>query len=389
MEKYEYWYRERDGEFNAGVQDRFGEWIWEVNYPDLYEDEESGELVESSTIFEDGYMKDASDIQGLEKYLKSIGVLDDDDKLYFSGEVDWNEYDSYAEGGVTIGKYSNEPNVPRNNRLTDSDLSKLNPSEFYKYEVKSKLDNNWHDLKKTEHPLSLSKYGYHIRLKEQYRYTLASGGALETRLKKRLSESFELPMEMAIYVPSTDKANVIISKKEYQNRVEEVERYLSDLFGGYSAVSVDGGYVSDEKGLIQEDVTRVATFGSTEDFESKFTKLVNKVVDWCNNWGQESMGFEFEGDMFYIDKKASFEHGGVMAKGGGIPKSYTHFVIRKSDNKIVFGYDYKGVDNDDIKYYTNADFKDNDWSKAEYSLMTKRALESKGINPYDKSNWSN
>jgi len=147
-------------------------------------------------------------------------------------------------------------------------------------------------------------------------YKMASGGALETKLKKRLSESFELPMEMAIYVPSTDKANVIISKKEYQNRVEEVERYLSDLFGGYSAVSVDGGYVSDEKGLIQEDVTRVATFGSTENFESKFTKIVNKVVDWCNNWGQESMGFEFEGDMFYIDKKASFEHGGVMAKGG-------------------------------------------------------------------------
>jgi len=137
------------------------------------------------------------------------------------------------------------------------------------------------------------------------------GGTLEAKMKKKLSESLELPMELAIYVPSTDKANIIISKKDFQNRIEEVERFLSDLFGGYSAVSVDGGYVSEDKGLIQEDVTRVATFGSIENFESNFERLINKIGEWCNKWGQESMGFEFEDDMFYIDKNTTFSRGGT------------------------------------------------------------------------------
>ena len=135
---------------------------------------------------------------------------------------------------------------------------------------------------------------------------------LERRIKGKLSKSFELPLEMAIYVPSTDKANVIIPKTEFRKRIEEVEAYLSDLFGGNSSTSVDGGYMSTDKGLIKEDVARVSTFGQNDGFEGKFNTLVDKIIFWCGKWGQESMGFEFEGDMFYISADAKFEDGGSV-----------------------------------------------------------------------------
>lgn len=345
MAKYKYSYHEERGEFHAYVEDSNGFIIWEVHYPDLYEDEETGELVESSTIFEDGFVKSYDDVEGLEDYLKSIGVLKkgdelvDNDEYAKGGKLDsktkkeiyqeWLRFKNGLKGGSPHRHIKTWTSL-RGIELSDSEISQIIQ------EGKSKYADGGYFAKggMTEHGLQIGDtikksqgfYIYVVNNNKNYLIDLnkgvridieddnkmASGGTLENKLKKKLTESFELPMEMAVYVPSTDKANIIISKRDYASRIEEVETFLSDLFGGYSAVSVDGGYVSDDKGLIQEDVTRVATFGSTENFESKFTKLINKVVDWCNKWGQESMGFEFEGDMFYIDKKASFKHGGQI-----------------------------------------------------------------------------
>jgi hypothetical protein len=442
MAKYKYSYHEERGEFSAYVEDEKGNVVWEVRYPDYYEDDETGELVESNTIFDDGYMKHHNDIDGLEKYLKSIGVLKENDELVDNddfadgGEVSqrWRENKIYAvpidseievkgeripyfylhgqaqdingydicngnihaivncleqgaflceieftngsvQDAICFCKYSRDSHMTGWIVLLSDFESIIQAVKVYKYDmfpsmysdekeylksigvydtIKSSLSyadggsveqgnidmvknqviqvehhakelmetlksnpqvDAWVVAKMDRATSNLSDITHYLE-GEQNSFAdggmMASGGTLENKLKKKLTESFELPMEMAVYVPSTDKANIIISKRDYASRIEEVERYLSDLFGGYSAVSVDGGYVSDDKGLIQEDVTRVATFGSTENFESKFTKLINKVVDWCNKWGQESMGFEFEGDMFYIDKKASFKHGGQV-----------------------------------------------------------------------------
>jgi hypothetical protein len=81
--------------------------------------------------------------------------------------------------------------------------------------------------------------------------------------------------------------------------------------------------------------------------------------------------------------------GMTYGKGGGIPKSYTHFIVYKPTDKIMFGYNYKGVDADDIKYYTKQDLKDMDFDDVNYKLISKQRLIAKGIDPFDKSNWSN
>lgn len=92
---------------------------------------------------------------------------------------------------------------------------------------------------------------------------------------------------------------------------------------------------------------------------------------------------------FLGDDEVEIVDGSEYARGGGIPKAYTHFIVRKSDNKIINGYDYKGVDADDIKYYTKEDFNDMGISSKDFTLLTKASLMNKGINPFDEANWTN
>jgi len=73
-----------------------------------------------------------------------------------------------------------------------------------------------------------------------------------------------------------------------------------------------------------------------------------------------------------------------------IDKKYTHFLLDKQNNdKIVSGWDYKGLDSDDIKHYTKMDIHDMfpDRKSNEFKVISKKFLESKGINPFDMNNW--
>lgn len=313
MAIYYYDFHEERGEFRGYVEDANGKDVWRVTYPDFYEDEESGELVESSNIFEDGYMKDATDIEGLEDYLKKIGVLQHGDELEFL-----DDEENYEGGGqikwqdVSIGDSARVKSENKMGLIVHT----------YGRKFHLKFPNG------KEKTYDASELDF-IKDEEQY----AVGGSLESRVVKKIKsqEPFELPLELSVYVPSTREASQIISKRDYNQRIEEVQRFLADLFGGFSSVSVEGGYVSSDKGLIQEDVTRVIAFASRVDFEKKLDTLLKQIVEWCAKWSQESIGFEFEGDLFYIDEKSKFEYGGQVffADGGEIVKAPKGYVFVK------------------------------------------------------------
>ncbi len=214
MAKHYYQFRNERGEFHATVNDETGKVIWSVDYPDFYEDDDTGELVEGSTIFDDGHMKGYEDVSGLKKHLVEMGFLDSDDELV---------YEEYNLGGQ-IGKIA----------------------------------------------------------------------------KKSLKGSFALPVEMAVLVPSTRNVSEIINKRDFVNRIEDVQKYLSKIFGGYSAVPIDGGYLSDDKGLVTEDVERVVAFATEDAFKDNIHTLIYQIKQWCEDWGQEAMGYELEDDLFYV-----------------------------------------------------------------------------------------
>ena len=483
MAKYLYTYHEERGEFTASVDDASGNELWSVRYPDLYHDETTGELVESSTIFEDGFMRNADDVEGLEKYLKSLDVLNEDDILVtdeseleeeeqgygddileftipnwalsslINGDNSGNdeEDDEKLERFVkeTIATYGNanfmlpydkdldlgfchsndidnlgndcsmlllrpskneeaheEAHTEREEDLDEFEFEEGGVNEpfvFQKVNVTIKdidmggdviyKQSHWFKKdqldKKTNKEIGefiLKKYGmdygntykYVINRTKETKEKMAAGGAtqdefevtftfdsedgdfdsrtvlvkatsyddavdkatqkyssaykgfkienpkkmmrlggnIEEKIKGKLKGTFELPMEVAVYVPSTYDKDKIISRAEFKRRVDEVDLFLSKAFGGFSGTTVEGGFISDEKKLIQEDVVRVASFGQKEGFESNFKKLIVKIKYWCEKWQQESIGLEFEGDMFYVSAEAKYARGGAMEKGG-------------------------------------------------------------------------
>jgi hypothetical protein len=113
---------------------------------------------------------------------------------------------------------------------------------------------------------------------------------------------FYLPIENVIYVPSTYgvKKQRVISDKEMEKRVNETRTYLSKKFGGYTSVEATGGFVLKNNKLVKERVVKVTSFSTKREFNKDEPELINQVGRWGNKWGQESISYENEGDLFII-----------------------------------------------------------------------------------------
>ena len=110
-------------------------------------------------------------------------------------------------------------------------------------------------------------------------------------------QTFAAPYEIKIYVPST-RLDTKISEAAFQNRIGVTKSFLSHLFGGYTSVQAQGGYLSNDGGVITEPVVVVTGFANPKDYESKLPLLEAFIKSKQKRWGQESLGFEFENDFF-------------------------------------------------------------------------------------------
>lgn len=122
---------------------------------------------------------------------------------------------------------------------------------------------------------------------------------------------FHLPIEVSVYVPSTQDVDKVVSKSEMKLRVDEVKKYLATLFGGFSSSSVEGGFLASDGKVVKENVERVVSFAPKGEFEKNKEALVQKASEWATKWGQEAIGLEHEGDLYYVPQK--FENGGTVA----------------------------------------------------------------------------
>jgi hypothetical protein len=107
-------------------------------------------------------------------------------------------------------------------------------------------------------------------------------------------------VEQIVYVPSTNKAQKQISQMQMKARVVEVKKFLSRLFKGYTSIKAEGGYTTNRNRLVTEGVVKITSYAKRDDFE-KYRGIVHKKLkSWGRKWGQESMGYEVEGDLYYI-----------------------------------------------------------------------------------------
>jgi len=159
---------------------------------------------------------------------------------------------------------------------------------------------------------------------------------------------FHLPYEIAVYVPSTKDVDKTITATELRARVKEVEKYLAETFGGFTSSEKVGGYLSSKSSIITEKVVPVTAFSSLNDFTANKSKLINKMSVWAKKWGQEAIGFEFEGDLYYVPQK--FKSGGTL-KATYIPRRDIKLLT------TVWGNNIKGKDLIDGAYTKRKDIK--------------------------------
>ena len=109
-----------------------------------------------------------------------------------------------------------------------------------------------------------------------------------------------LPIECVIYVPSTQGVDGKITEEEFKKRRDETARILVNLFGGCRESIVNGRYVDDDGEVVLEEVAAVTGFGEAEDYATKRQQFLEWLLAKKAEWGQEAIGFEFEGDLWYI-----------------------------------------------------------------------------------------
>jgi hypothetical protein len=109
-----------------------------------------------------------------------------------------------------------------------------------------------------------------------------------------------LPIEQAIYVPATKNKSRKITSAALASRVTDVRRYLSKRYGGYTSVKGVGGYVLKNGKVVKETSIRVASFGQKSAYLKNKAAIKTQASRWAQRWGQESVGYEREGDMYLV-----------------------------------------------------------------------------------------
>ena len=114
---------------------------------------------------------------------------------------------------------------------------------------------------------------------------------------------FALPVRTAIIVPSTTDKNKPVSKAEMAKRVEDTRRFLNDTNGGTTSVKAVGGYTDNKGNVIKEPVVVVESYATRKGFVKNKKKVRRYLEQKGKAWKQESMGYEHENDLYYVDQK--------------------------------------------------------------------------------------
>jgi hypothetical protein len=108
-----------------------------------------------------------------------------------------------------------------------------------------------------------------------------------------------LPLECVVYVPST-RGSHTIDAAEFAARRDEAADLLVSLFGGCRESLATGRYRADDGSIVSEDVAILTGFGDADDYERKRQEFLRWLIDKRDAWEQEALGFEFEGDLWYL-----------------------------------------------------------------------------------------
>ena len=108
---------------------------------------------------------------------------------------------------------------------------------------------------------------------------------------------FPLNCEIAIFVPSTVNVDESIDNSEY---VKKTLAKLSSIFGGATAQSAFGGWVSESGNLVTEKVTIVYANCTSEQLENNIAECVEYAKRLCKEMSQECISVRVNGKLGFV-----------------------------------------------------------------------------------------
>lgn len=112
----------------------------------------------------------------------------------------------------------------------------------------------------------------------------------------QLNSAVKLSEKIEIVIPGTMEGNKKTDTQKYKDRAVIL---LAELFGGSTALKASGAYVSDNHGLIKEDVYKVYSYAVKIDAVK--LAIVLKFIDQVKEeLKQECIGLEINGAFYLV-----------------------------------------------------------------------------------------
>ena len=112
-----------------------------------------------------------------------------------------------------------------------------------------------------------------------------------------------LQHRIAVIVPSTVNANKTASHEVIAKWIKAAKVKFARLFGGFTAHKAVGGWVSQEHGLIEENVTVVTSY--TDDDGLGFVEKVKEfAAQMAEALGQEAVSVEVDHQLEFVSPLA-------------------------------------------------------------------------------------
>jgi hypothetical protein len=137
-----------------------------------------------------------------------------------------------------------------------------------------------------------------------------------------------LPLELTLFVPST-KRDEPISVSQFKKIVQDAEKEMGKLFGGYTRTNTQGGWVDAGGELIEEPIATVTSFTTVENFEKGKAQFEQYVKQIRKKYNQDAISIEFEGDLYFYEPSAKKPEGTPEFIEGGMSSGMSNSDFNK------------------------------------------------------------
>ena len=110
----------------------------------------------------------------------------------------------------------------------------------------------------------------------------------------------KLTNKIQIFIPSTYEGNKP-AKRLQRKETKRASKYFCSYFGGATATTAQGYYISPEKGLIKEKQNIIYSACTDEALTEHKNKFFAYAKRLCRRMRQESVTLEINGTMQFIE----------------------------------------------------------------------------------------